>query len=951
MKEFTRSFLLLLLVLAAASAGAQSFTGTVTGVISDEQGGALPGATVTLTGRTGSRTAVTDASGQYRFTAVEPGSYEIGVALTGFRPAKRENVPVTISKTVEALFTMKVGGLSETLEVIGESPLVDVTSSATDSNLSQDVLFNFPIRYGNVATQLLNAMPGVNNGSAYGGDADSGNALLIDGVDTRDPDGGTAWTFYNYNIVEEVQAVGVGAQAEFGGFSGAVINTVTKSGGNRYSGLFDVTFSNKGLSGNNISDSIIKQNATLSDPAKTDQLLDFTTQLGGPIIKDKLFFFLSAQRYHLKQNPSGPATIRDEVSPRFNGKLTWQPTTNDTVTGQIQYDSYNIIGRCGVPNAQCTDDLTNKEDAPEWVWLTQWRHLFGSSTFLEVKYTGWTGFYDLSPKIQAPQHYDGESNLISVSQGWAYSADRGRNQVNASITHHAQKWGHHELKFGVEIERSKTRNRYLYTNNTYYYDYGGQPYYAYGYGYDLNGRNHRNTVFAQDAWQVSDRLTLNLGVRMDNMSGGAPDQDPVYKKTVFAPRIGFAFDLTGNHSTVLKGSYSQYYEGIFNDVYKLATSGYTDRISWDMAGCPAYAPSGPTADYSCPLSDRVEVNRLSQPVGHMDPNINHPRVDEWSAGLEHQFGQNWKIAATGIYRENKNFLGAVLPDARWSQVSVTSTATPTVPDCPDCSPLGATTVPAYRWDNRSDSRDNILVTNPEGFQYRDLNGNVLGTVNAYRKYQALMLNLSRRFANRWQAQVSYVYSKAEGTINNGSEGLFSPYTKFYYTPTLSLVNSDGRLLNDRPHELKAFIGYEIPKVDISVNAAYRLMSGRTYAPYQRFSSSQINFSVTSFYFGSSSGRQPYLEASGSRRLPTQSVLDLRLEKAFQVANTHRIAVFADFLNIFNSGTEIARLGRTPSTSLPLPPPAELGATEAVPFEAASSITPPRQVILGARWSF
>ena len=133
--------------------------------------------------------------------------------------------------------------MTESLDVLGDAAVVDVTSSSTENSLSQDVLFNFPIRYGNVATALLNSLPGVNNQSAYGGDAASGNALLIDGVDTRDPSGGTAWTFYNFNIVEEVQAVGVGAPAEFGSFTGAAINTITKSGGNSYAGLFDVTYS------------------------------------------------------------------------------------------------------------------------------------------------------------------------------------------------------------------------------------------------------------------------------------------------------------------------------------------------------------------------------------------------------------------------------------------------------------------------------------------------------------------------------------------------------------------------------------------------------------------------------------------------------------------------------------------------------------------------------------
>lgn len=951
MKAITKSVALLLLVLAAATAGAQSFSGTVSGVVTDEQGGALPGATVTLTGKTGARTTVTDAKGEYRFTAVDPGSYEIMAELTGFRPMKRTDVPVSIGKTAEGLFTMKVGGLSETVDVLGESPLVDVTSSATDNKLNQDILFNFPnLRYGNVATALLNALPGVNNQSAYGGDASSGNALLIDGVDTRDPSGGTAWTFYNFNIVEEVQAVGIGAPAEYGAFSGAVINTVTKSGGNRYSGLFDVTYTNDSLGGDNISDTIVKQNPTLADPAKTTELLDITTQLSGPLIKDKLFFFASAQRYHLQQNPSGPTTLRDEVSPRFNGKLTWQPSPNDTIKANVQFDSYNIIGRCGVPAAQCSDNLTNQEDAPEWVWLTQWTHLFGSKTFTEIKYTGWWGFFDLTPKVQAPVHFDGETSLYSVSQGWAYAADRGRHQVNASVTHYADGWGRHDLKFGVEIERSKTRDRYLYNNNTYYYDYGGHPYYAYGYGYDISGRNRRESVFVQDAWKPTDRLTLNLGVRMDHMSGGAPGEDSVYTNTSFAPRLGFAFDLNGNHTSVLKGSYSQYYEGIFNDVYKLAAPGFKDRISWDMAGCPAYGPSGPTADYRCPLSARSEVNRIPQPVGRVADNIKHPRVDEWSLGLEHQFGQNWRVSATGIYRQNKNFIGNVLPDARWTSISVTSTLSPTVPDCPECSPVQPTTVTAYRWANRSSSANNVLITNPDGFQYLDPDGKVIGTMNASRKYQAVMFSLGRRLANRWQGQVSYVYSKSEGTRDNTSEALFGP-SNFYATPTLALTNSDGRLTNDRPHEVKAYLGYEIPRVDISVNASYRLLSGRNYTPSQRFGSSTINYSVTAYYYGSSAGRQPFLEPRGSRRLPTEQVLDLRLEKVFNVAGSHRIALFADFLNLTNTGTVIGRLSRVPTTSLFLPPPAEPGTTQAIAFEAPSTINAPRQINLGARWSF
>lgn len=224
----------------------------------------------------------------------------------------------------------------------------------------------------------------------------------------------------------------------------------------------------------------------------------------------------------------------------MNVKLNYQPSASNNFMAHVQFDRYNIIGHAGVPALVATDDLTNQEDAPEWVWITQWRHIFGSKTFSEVKYTGWWGYYDLNPKVATPNHFDGETSLYSVSQGWSYAADRARNQVNASISHFAEGFGKHDLKFGIEVERSKTRDRYGYANNTYYYDYGGQPYYAYGYGYDLNGRNKKLAAYAQDAWHVNDRLTLNLGVRINSVGGGAPGADSIYTNTSIAPRVGFA---------------------------------------------------------------------------------------------------------------------------------------------------------------------------------------------------------------------------------------------------------------------------------------------------------------------------------------------------------------------------------------------------------------------------
>ena len=931
----TRLPVFVAIVLAASVAGAQTFTGSIRGTVADEQGGAMPRATVILTGKTGTNVAITETDGTYRFAALEPGSYAATVEMSGFRPLRRENITVSIGKTARIDFTLKVGAVTGTAEVVREAAVVDVTSSATDSVLSQDLLFNLPLRRGNAASNLLDFFPGVNDGSAFGGDEGSANGLLIDGVDTRDPSGGAAWTFYNYDIVEEVRAVGPGAPAEYGAFQGAVINTLTKSGGNRYSGLFDVIYTGAGLGADNVGPEVLEQNPALGDPARTRRLVDFSAQLGGPIVEDKLFFFASAQRYYLNQDPSGPRTVRKEVSPRFNLKLTWQPTTSDSVSTHLQYDSYNIIGRSGIEEASDTDELTNREDAPEWVWLASWRHLFGSRTFAEVKYTGWTGRYDLSPEVAAPGHFDGATRLYSVSQGWFSLSDRGRHQVNASVTHHAERWGRHELKFGVEVERSRTRDRYGYIDNTYYYDFDNQPYYAYGYGYDVSGRNRRESVFVQDAWRPTGPLTLSLGVRMDRLSGGAPDREKVYGNTVLAPRLGFAFDLSGNHDTVLKGSYSQYYEGIFNDLYKLATPGYQDAIVWYMGGCPPYGPSGPTADYRCPPSARVEAERLSPPLATIDPDIGHPRVDELTIGIERAIGGSVRVAVTGVFRQNKSFVGSVLPLARWTRRAARSADTPALP---------AVTIPVFAWANRAESRDTILVTNPDGFRYLDPAGTVLGTVDAERRYRALMVVLSKSYAHRFRGQLSYLLSKAEGTIDNTSEGSFG-ISSFYQSPSRVLVNSRGRLRNDRTHELKVLAGYRIPRIELAVNIYWRALSGRTYTPFQRFGTDALNFST---YHFPASGREPLLEPRGSRRLPTESYLDLRIEKAFSIGGGGgRIGVYADITNVFNEDTVTDALTRVPATSLFVGP----GDSVAVPFGAPSSVIPPRQIVLGARWSF
>jgi len=903
------SVLLLTLGLMAGTASAQTQLGTIQGKVVDQQGAVLPGVAVTLVGPTGAKTAVTDGQGEYRFVGLPPTTYVVKVELSGFLPQQREGLAVGMGKVVEAEFSLKVGGVSETVEVTATSVTVDVKSSSTDTNISNELLTTMPI-YSSTSTGLLNYAPGINNSSAYGGQASYGNALLLDGVDTRDPEGGSAWTFFNQNLIEEIQIGGLGAAAEYGGFTGGVINTVTKSGGNLYSGLFSIRYTSKDLAGKNISADVLKQNPSLGDAAVMTKLVDYTVQMGGPIKKDKAFFFGSVQRYSANSDPSGPLKSATDISPRFNVKLTLQPTPSDTVIFGMQYDNYNVTGRIGWwASAQATDDATVEEDAPEWVWNAQYRKVLGSNTFLEAKLTGYTGFYYLDPVNPDPPTYDGETGGYGGGGGGLYYADRSRNQAIVSLSKYAQAYGSHSFKFGAEIERSHVRSQYqpYGPSGFYIYTYGGVPYYRYSYGYDVQGDNRRTSAYAQDQWSIK-RLTLNLGIRLDHISG----YSPVLKETVYTPasawgpRLGAAFDVTGTGTTVLKGFWGRYYEGTASAFFSSATPGIADFTSTEIL------PNGSLG--------ATEVLTPGQVYG-IDKDINHPRTDEVNVAWEQQFFGNMRLVATGIWRTTGNFINNVVEGAVWRPIQQTNALT------------GQPYI-AYYWENRATTSENFNIRNTEGYQYKSINGSTIYTIDPQRTYKALMLLLSRSLKNRWGFQGSYVLAKAEGNVDNGSGGAWLGGSG-WVSPNTAFINNFGEMSQSRRHEIKIYGTYQIPKIEVMLSAAYTGLSGRPYTPYSQLSQSTLNIPSPS------SRRQILLEPRGTERTDFANYFDLRAEKVFQVSG-YRFGVFVDVVNLFNSATITGRQTRYPSTSI---------GGNTVLYKAPTSVQGARQATIGARWSF
>src|SRR5262249_28297172 len=188
-----------------------------------------------------------------------------------------------------------------------------------------------------------------------------------------------------------------------------------------------------------------------------------------------------------------------------------------------------------------------------------------------------------------------------------------------------------------------------------------------------------------------------------------------------------------------------------------------------------------------------------------------------------------------------------------------------------------TNLGVYQWANVDESESDLVIERRDGFVYRDPSGAPVGTALAERKYKGLMTVLSKRFSKRWQAQVSYVVSKTTGTVDNNDSSIFGYNAHFFETPTLALVNSEGPLTFGGPAELKVLATYQVTKIDLNRNGFYRYLSGRTYAAYERFPSSEITFPP------SSAGRQPWIEPLGSRRIEGFSALDLRIGKIFQLS--------------------------------------------------------------------
>ena len=350
--SFCVALMLIVILALAGVAAAQQTTGGIRGIVRDETGAVLVGVAVSAESpaRVGTPAVdVTNSQGLYRFEGFPVGIYTVTFELSGFGTVKRENVRVELGRNAQLDMSLGLAGTAETVTVTAEAPVIDTVRAQYGTNFQQELVENVPTTR-NSYFDILTSVPGVkashasniSNFSVYGSNVEQ-NAFQMDGVDTSSVDEGGAWDYPNYDIIEEVQVLGVGVSAEFSGFQGAMINIVTKSGSNELGGSASTYLVSDWMLGNNTPEEEF--------PATVDYRRSFNFMLGGPIIKDKLWVIGQYQRQGTREVPVG-VELKDDLPPRTDNKYFFKMNAQLSDKDRLAFSCWDRLTQPAKVNAR-----------------------------------------------------------------------------------------------------------------------------------------------------------------------------------------------------------------------------------------------------------------------------------------------------------------------------------------------------------------------------------------------------------------------------------------------------------------------------------------------------------------------------------------------------------------------------------------------------------------------
>jgi len=883
-------------LLLAVPTFAQRTTGSIVGTVTDESGGVLPGVTVMLQGPNvaGQPTNVTGSDGAYRFPTVPPGEYIVMFTLQGFATVKQEKIPVPLGATVEINAQMKVSALQETVTVTGESPVVNVASTQIATNLNRAWVENAPQRrftFFDLINQAAGVSPATATSSrsqAFGGSTNE-NSYQLDGTDFTAPSTGAAWPWPNTDAIEEVQVLQLGASAEYGNVQGAVFNVVTRQGSNAFHGDGNFYYMNSSLTGRNTTDA---QDDGL--PYHRAEFKDTTWQIGGPVKRDKLWFFGSFQYQKDSDSQPGtdPAFPAKSSAKRIFWKVNYQVNQNNKIQVQEHDDFYDIPGRATSLTAPSTIGVEHGHNPSPGV---MWTNVLSNKTFIEARYSGFYGI-DHGDPLQSGQprvarrFKDLDSGRITGGIYSWYDGNSWKTAGMGKVSHYAENFlgGSHDLKLGVQIDSGGSD--YAIGLNDYIYTYGATI--AYGYTqvpYHQGGQKKSIGGYVDDTYKLG-KATLNLGVRYDwsrasiksypvlDAQGNETSQTSRAIPDVFtwnsvAPRFGLIYRIDDAGKSVVKAHIGRYYGGVVTSEFDNISPSITPRYLFNGF----YTPGGVPLDKEL-VSDNTNLT--------VDSGYKNPHTDQYIIGFEQELLTNLGLQVNYVHKRGDEFGG-------WRDIRGQYRQVPYVDN------VGKeTTGQTFQVFQ--------LLSDPTSrlFQLSNVDG-------MFMRYNGLSVQMQRRMANRWQATGSIVYSKSTGRLGSSKVSPFSSQTgtagTFGQNPN-DFVNTEGLLIGDRPLIAKLQFLYDGPW-GITFATNYTHQDGR-------FWSRQIQIRGLGF----PSRPTVNMEANtGDRRVPAWNLIDVRVEKDVPFGGSKRAGVFADFLNLTNTDAHQSigsRLGDNSSFGLP-----------------------------------
>ena len=861
-------------VVAASMATAHETTGRLIGSVRSEGGNTLAGVTVTIASPAfigGARAETTDADGLFSFIGVVPGLYTVTAELSGSVSQERTGVKVPLGGAAALTIVMPESRFEGEIEVRAETPVVDPTQVKTEQIFDVNYLQNAAIGADSrLYMNVLRHAPGVEGGrgelSVFGSTVGE-NAYYADGFDTTDPATRRSASRINLDMIQEIQLQTGGFEAEFGRASGGVVNVLTRSGGNRFSGALDIRYRDDSFQENGDHFDTSEMNSSYSTLGAV---------LGGPILRDSLWFFLAAERIGERDTPPDSPTTRDLDARSYLGKLTWQADPSWRLMAKYSSEPTTIdnanAARSVAPEANSHEvydkEILNGELSGVLSDSLLWEATFGV-------YRRPVDGFPQSGDLHTISHFN-TGMLTHNSPNQQYS-QRNRDEFRTALSWFVDDLaGSHELKGGLEYSGTElTRaNCFTGTPNGERCVPGGVGFWFIDRGVDdpvpylmyeirtagsLTYDGSLYTGYVQDAWRVTPRLTLKLGLRYDSERYNTDTGEETAVLDKLQPRVGVAWDVLGDAKNLVRASWGRFMDPNALTLPSFARSVEEPSFLW----------------YSC--SEVLPFFNEGTPVGSPEECSRIASDRGWGYSLDNEGWDpyGWVLAPWEHYFLEPN---QVVPDLRAAYADELIVAYER-----EVGTRASVEFTFVDKESRDLFEDTCNVNWPTPSPESSCDYLVMANLpEARRDYRAAIVRYESRGLDWLTLLASYTWSRSRGSIehtqNQGTDFDLHPW---HYD------NRYGYLSDHQAHRIK-LNGYFLLGGDWTISFDGYWSSPWTWTPYE---DSSDNPDIT---FGTY-----FLEPRGSRDADNYHRLDLQLAKGFTLGGV-RLVLIGAVLNAFSS---------------------------------------------------